>query len=789
MIDRSEQGAIMFGAALGIASMKFGIGQSVRRTEDVRFVTGHGCYTDDMHFPGEVFACFVRSPHAHARISGIDTEAASTAPGVLAVLTYNDVDAFGARPMPSMAPLVSRDGSHPKSSPKPLLAKDRVTFVGEAVAMVVAESHAVAKDAAELVNVDYEMLDAAGTLDAAPAGAQIWDEAPGNLVFDWAAGNADACAAAFTKAKYVASIDTIQNRVCANPMETRNAIGLFDSGRDHYTLYTGSQGSGGARDRVGMVLNLPQAKLRVVTPDVGGGFGMKGFIYPEQPLVLIAAKALGRPVRWSAERIESFLADDHGRDMRMRGDVALDEDGRILSMRIAGEANMGGYLSQFAPFIATLAGGRIFGGVYRVPCLYAEVKGYFSNTAPVDAYRGAGRPEAAYLMERLMDKAAIVTGLDRIEIRKRNLPRPDELPYRNWFGIEFDSGDFRFMLEEAARVADVASFAVRRAQSEARGMKRGLGLAYYVEITAAQGGEPAAVKFNDEGNVEAYVATQSTGQGHETAFAQLVAERLGVPFESVTVRQGDTDWVNGFGTGGSRSLNMAGGALQHASDEVITKGKSAAAQVLQAGGEKVEFEIADGTGQFRVAERTIGLRELAVALRRDPIAGFDDGLDSRSEYRGAASTFPNGCHICEVEIDSETGQAVLATYHVLDDFGRVINPMLVRGQVHGGVTQGIGQALMENCVYDSNGQLLTASFADYAMPRAEDLPDIEFDYREFPCTTHALGAKGCGEAGTVGALPAVMSAICDALGVDHLDMPATPERVWRAMRSKSPNEV
>lgn len=769
--------------------MKFGIGQSVRRTEDARFVTGQGRYTDDLRFPGETFSFFVRSPHAHASIRRIDIDAASIAPGVLAVLTYKDVDAFGARPMPSLAPLVSRDGSPPKSSPKPILANDRVTFVGDAVAMVVAETYAQAKDAAELVSVDYEPLVAAGTLDAASSGAQIWDEAPGNLVFDWAAGNAEACADAFARAKYVASVDTIQNRVCANPMETRNAIGLYDAERDHYTLYTGTQGAGGARDRIGMVLNLPKERLRVMTPDVGGGFGMKGFIYPEQPLVLIAAKTVERPVRWSAERIESFLADDHGRDVRMQAELALDEEGRILALRISGDANMGGYLSQFAPFIPTLAGGRIFGGVYRVPCLLAEIKGYFSNTAPVDAYRGAGRPEAAYLMERLMDNAAKVTGLDRIEIRKRNLPARDELPYRNWFGLSFDSGDFPFMLEEAARLADVAGFPARFAQSEARGMKRGLGIAYYVEITAAQGGEPAAIKFKDDGSVEAYVATQSTGQGHETAFAQLVAERLGLPLESVTVRQGDSDRENGFGTGGSRSLNMAGGALQSASDEAIAKGKSAAAQVLQASGETVEFEIADGAGQFRVAERTIGLRELAIALKRDPISGFEEGLDSRGEYRGTASTFPNGCHICEVEIDSETGQVALVSYHVLDDFGRVINPMLVRGQVHGGVTQGVGQALMENCVYDSNGQLLTASFTDYAMPRAEDLPDIEFDYREFPCTTHALGAKGCGEAGTVGALPVVMSAVCDALGVDHLDMPATPERVWRALQSQISKDV
>ncbi|HEY6579434.1 MAG TPA: xanthine dehydrogenase family protein molybdopterin-binding subunit [Rhizomicrobium sp.] len=765
--------------------MKFGVGQAVRRTEDVRFVTGRGQYTDDLRFPGEAFACFARSPHAHARILSIAIDEAAAAPGVVGVLTHSDVKEFGAGPMPSMAPLVSRDGSHPKPSPKALLAGDRVTFAGEAVAMVVADTYAQAKDAAELIAVDYEPLDAAGTLDAAPGGVQIWESAPGNLVFDWVAGNADACAQAFGSAAHSVSIDVVQNRVCASPMETRNAIGLYDQERGHFSLHTGSQGAGGVRARVAGVLNLPLDKLRVLTPDVGGGFGMKGFIYPEQPLVLIAAKRVGRPVRWSSERVEAFLSDDHGRDMRMRGELALDADGRILALRIGGEANMGGYLSQFAPFIATLAGGRIFGGVYRVPYVYAAIKGYFSNSAPVDAYRGAGRPEAAYLMERLMDAAATATGLDRIEIRKRNLPTPEELPYKNWFGLEFDSGDFPFMLDEAARIADVAGFASRRAQSQARGLRRGLGVAYYVEITAATGGEPAWVKFTDTGRVEAYVATQSSGQGHETAFAQVVAERLGVPFQSVTVKQGDSDWVNGFGTGGSRSLNMAGGALEVAADEVIRKGKQAAAHVLQAHDRPIVFEITEGAGAFRVEQtaRTITVSELATTLRRETIAGFEDGLDSSGDYQGAAPTFPNGCHICEVEVDPETGAAGVVSYHVLDDFGRVINPMLVAGQVHGGIAQGLGQAVMENCVYDADsGQILTASFSDYAMPRAADIPDIHFEYREFPCATHPIGAKGCGEAGTVGALPAVMSAVADAVGVPHIDMPATPERVWRALQ-------
>ncbi|MGH6888832.1 MAG: xanthine dehydrogenase family protein molybdopterin-binding subunit [Rhizomicrobium sp.] len=767
--------------------MKFGIGQSVRRREDVRFVTGKGRYTDDLHFPREVVACFVRSPHAHARIVSIDTADARGAPGVVAVLTHDEVDAFGAGSMPCMAPLTSRDGSPPKPTPKPLLARDRVRFAGEAVALVVAETYGQAKDAAELVVIEYEALDASGTLAAAMSGPQIWGDAPGNLAFDWAAGDAEACADAFARAAHTVAIEVVQNRVCANPMETRNAIGACDAESGRYTLHTGSQGAGGVRERVARVLNLPLEKLRVITPDVGGGFGMKGFIYPEQALVLIAARDVGRPVRWSAERVESFLADAHGRDCIMRAEVALDSDARILALRIGGEANMGGYLSQFAPFIATLAGGRIFGGVYRVPHLYAQMKGYFSNSAPVDAYRGAGRPEAAYLMERLLDKAARQLGLDRIEIRRRNLPGPAELPYRNWFGMEFDSGNFPFVLEEAARLADVTGFPGRRAESEARGMRRGLGIAYYVEITAAAGGEPARIRFNDDGGIEAYVATQSSGQGHETAFAQLVAERLGAPFESVSVRQGDSDWVNGFGTGGSRSLNMAGGALFAAAEEVVRKGTQAAAHLLQAQDATVEFGIAEGEGAFRVAGtgRAIGVRELAVALKREPIAGFENGLDSDGEFRGSAPTFPNGCHICEAEVDPDTGETRMVSYHVVDDFGRIINPMLVEGQVHGGVAQGLGQALLENCVYDAeSGQILTASFGDYAMPRAGDCPDIAFAWREFPCATHALGAKGCGEAGTVGALPAVMSAVADAIGVDHFDMPATSERVWRAMQAK-----
>jgi carbon-monoxide dehydrogenase large subunit len=768
--------------------MKFGVGQSVKRTEDLRLITGQGQYTDDLHFPNETHAAFLRSQHGHAKIVSLDVSAAKKSPGVVDVMTQADADAIGAQPMPCVAPVPSRDGSGPKMTAKPLLAKDKVTFVGEAIAMVIAETYAQAKDALELIEIEYEALNAVGTLAAAPEGPQIWDNAPGNVAFDWATGDEPGVEAAFKSAAHTVALEVVQNRISAMPMETRNAIGEYDKAKDFYTIHTTSQGAANIRNALTRgVLKIPAEKVRVVTKDVGGGFGMKGFLYPEQPLVLIAARKVGRPVRWSAERSESFLADDHGRDMITTGELALDKDGKITAMRITGTANMGGYLSLYAPFIPTLAGGRIFGGVYRVPKMFAAVKGIFSNSAPVDAYRGAGRPEAAYLMERLMDAAALKTGIDRVEIRKRNLPTQEELPYKNWSDVAFDSGNYPYVLEQGLKRADMAGFAARRKESEKRGKLRGFGFGYYVEITGAAGQEPAAVKFTENGGVELYCGTQSNGQGHETSFAQLVAEKLGVPFESITVKQGDTDWVNGGGTGGSRSLNMSGGALLVASDDVIKKGKAASGQVLQAGGAEVSFDVVEGIGRFKVAntDRSITIGELAVTLKRDMVPGFETGLDSDGTYIGQASTFPNGCHVCEVEIDPDTGKVTLASYTVLDDFGRVINPMLVAGQVHGGIVQGLGQAILENIVYDeSSAQLLTATFQDYAMPRADDMPDIDFAYEEIPCKTNPLGAKGCGEAGTVGALPAVMSAIADALGVVHFDMPATPERIWRALKDK-----
>ncbi len=762
--------------------MKFGMGQSVRRHEDVRFLTGKGQYTDDIRLPNPAFASFHRSMQAHAKIISIDAAQARSAPGVLAVLMAADLAGIG--PMPANATMKNRDGSGPHASAKSLLADGHVVFAGEAIAMVVAGTQAQAKDAADLIVVEYESLAPAGNLASAKNGAPLWGTTD-NQVIDWVAGDEAAVTAAFSKARHVVSMDILQNRVSAMPMETRNAIGDYDRETGNYTLYTGSQGAANLRNHISKsILNIAPEKLRVVTPDVGGGFGMKGVVYPEQALVLVAAQKLGRPVRWSAERSESFLADAHGRDTKARAELALDAEGRILALKLSGSANLGGYLSLFALFIITQAGARIFGGVYRVPSVLANIKGYFSNTAPVEAYRGAGRPEAAYLMERLMDVAAARTGLSRVEIRKRNLIRPDELPYKNWNNATFDSGNFPLLLGNGIERADVAGFEARKAQSLACGRLRGLGMAYYVEITAAAGTEPAQVRFRRDGTVEILVGTQSNGQGHETAFAQIIAERLGIPFERITVRQGDTNEVNGGGTGGSRSLNMSGGALLMTAETIITKGKAAAGHILQAGGQPVEFSVTGDEGRFSVAgtDRSMTILELARALQTESVAGFEGGLDSEGAYQGAAPTFPNGCHVCEVEIDPDTGKTDVVSYHAYDDFGRVINPMLVTGQVHGGVAQGIGQALLENIVYDEeSGQLLTASFSDYAMPRAADVPDIEVAFEGFPCTTNPLGAKGCGEAGTVGALPAIMSAVCDAIGIEHLDMPATPEKVWRAV--------
>ena len=762
--------------------MKFGIGQPVRRKEDVRFVTGRGNYLDDIQLEHAAYAYFVRSPHAHAILRSLDVRAARQASGVIGVLTAADLPETGF--VPVRGAFKNRDGSPIRQSPKMLLPADKVRFAGEAVAMVVAETPALAKDAAELVSIEYEPLGAAGTLDVAPDAPAIWADAPGNLVFDWADGDEAACAAAFAKAAKTVSVELVQNRVAPSPMEPRGAIGLYDPGTDRYTLYTSTQGSSGIRDKIASaMLKIAADKLRVITPDVGGGFGLKNSAAVELGLVLIAAKAFGRPVKWIGERMEAFLGDGHGRDVKMKGELALDADARILALRLTSAANMGAYMTHVGPHIPT-SGLRVMGGVYRVPVVHAQVKGYFTNTSTVTSYRGAGRPEAIYITERLMDQAAAAFGIDALEIRRRNLIARHELPYRNWKGLSIDSGDFVANLDEAARRADWNGFAARRRESENRGLRRGRGVSYYFEASGGPPGtEPTKIRFTDNGAVEVYLATQSNGQGHETTFAQLVSDRLGVPFESVIIRQGDTDHgVSGGGTVGSRSLQTAGNAMALAMETIVTKGRVAAGQVLQAGGAEMAFEVAEGIGRFFVTgtSRAITVTELAVTLKRERLPGFENGLDEAASF-DSPPTFPNGCHICEVEVDPETGTVAIARYVIVDDVGRVINPLIVDGQIHGGVAQGLGQALMEHCVYDpESGQLMTATFVDYVMPRADNMPDLDISYNEIPCLTNPLGAKGAGEAGTIGALPAIIGAVCDALKIAHIDMPATPEKVWRA---------
>ncbi|MCC6919169.1 MAG: xanthine dehydrogenase family protein molybdopterin-binding subunit [Alphaproteobacteria bacterium] len=772
--------------------MKFGMGQSVKRTEDLRLVTGQGQYTDDLTLPNQAHAWFVRSPHAHAKLGSIDTADARQAPGVIAVLTFEDIEKLNPGRLIALAPVQGKGGKGPAEAEQPFLARDKVRWVGEAIAMVIAETAAQAKDAGELVMIDYDPLDAVGTLEAVERGQGIalWDSAPDNVALDWEAGDEAGVKAAFAKAAHTASIEIVQNRIVCNAMETRAANAVHDPSTDSYTIYTSTQGVAGFRARVSAFLRHDPAKIHMITRDVGGGFGMKNFVYPEQLLCPLAAKIVGRPVKWTGERSEAFTGDAAGRDMRTRAEAALDAEGRLLGLRIVGSGNLGAYHSQFGVFIPTLAGSRVFGGVYRIPAVYANIKCYFTNTGPVDAYRGAGRPEAAYLMERLMDQCARVMGVDRIEIRKRNLLTQGELPYTNWAGIPFDSGDFAGNLDTALGLAGFADFETRRAEAAKHGKLRGLGICYYVEITGGGATEPAAIRFTENGGVEVSLGTQSNGQGHETSFAQILADRLGVPFESITIMQGDSlRDIDGGGTGGSRSAHMSGGAIFSVSDEVVRKGKIAASDVLEAAPADIEFTVSEGAGRFAIAgtDRTISIGELAMEAKRRPIEGLEGGLDSTAAYKGDHNTYPNGAHLCEVEIDPDTGVTRIVRYTVVDDFGKIINPMIVSGQVHGGIVQGLGQALHEDCVYDpESAQLLTGSFMDYGMPRADDMPSFDLHFNEsVPCKTNPLGLKGCGEAGTVGALAAVMNAIADAVGprgITHIDMPATPQRVWQALQ-------
>jgi carbon-monoxide dehydrogenase large subunit len=783
---------------------KNGIGAAVRRKEDHRFITGKGQYVDDINRPNQLYAVILRSPLAHGKIKSLVTDAAKAAPGVVAVFTGADMAAAGVGGLPCGWGITSSDGSPMAEPGHPPLAVDVVHHVGDQVAVVLAETKAAARDAVELIEVDYDDLPAVASLDAAGAeGAPlVWDDAPGNICFDWEIGDATATDAAFAKAAQVASIDIVNNRLIANAMEPRAAIGDYDSGKDEYTLFTTSQNPHVIRMLMGaFVLGIPEHKLRVVSPDVGGGFGSKIFHYAEEAIVTWASKQVNRPVKWTADRSESFISDAHGRDHVSHAELALSEDGEFLGLRVDTRANLGAYLSTFGPAVPTILYATLLAGSYKTPAIHARVRGMFTHTVPVDAYRGAGRPEASYLLERLVDRAAKVTGIDPIELRRRNFIKPDEFPYQTPVALEYDTGDYDATVDKALELADYDNFAQRREESASRGKLRGVGIATYIEacgiapsnVAGALGAraglyEAGTVRVNPTGSVSVFTGSHSHGQGHETTFAQLVTEALGVDFDNVSIVHGDTARVPfGMGTYGSRSAAVGGVALMNALEKIRTKSRKIAAHLLEASAEDIEFK--DGKLTVVGTDRSVTFGDVAMAAyvpHNYPLDTLEPGLEETAFYDPKNFTFPAGCHICEVEIDPDTGVVDVVSFTAADDFGRIINPMIVEGQVHGGVTQGIGQALYEQCVYDDGGQLLSGSMMDYCLPRADNVPNFKVTTSVTPCTHNVLGVKGCGEAGAIGTPPAVINAVVNALAeyeIDDMPMPATPERVWQAIQS------
>ena len=774
-----------------------GIGASVPRKEDFRFITGNGHYTDDMNRHGQAHAYFVRSPHAHATIDAIDFADALDSPGVISVLTGKDIAADGLGGLICGWLVHSKDGSPMKTGAHPVLALTHVRYVGHHVAVVIAETAAQAKDAAELVNVSYgELASVTAVADAqAPDAPQVHAEAPRNTSFEWELGDKAATEAAFKNAARVVSLDITNNRLIPNAMEPRAAIGEYDKGSGNYTLYTTSQNPHVARLVLSAFIGVaPENKLRVIAPDVGGGFGSKIFIYAEETVCVWASKKVGRPVKWVAERSESFVSDAHGRDHQTHAELALDATGKMLGLRVKTIANLGAHLQLFSASVPTYLYATLLSGQYDLPAIYCEVDGVLTHTAPVDAYRGAGRPEATYVIERLVETAAREMGMDPAEFRRKNFIR--KFPHQTPVIMAYDTGDFDATLNEACRLIDYANFPARKAEAAARGMRRGIGFSTYIEAcgiapSAAVGSlgagvglwESAEVRVNPTGSVEVLTGSHSHGQGHETTFAQLVSDRLGIAIENVEIVHGDTDKVQfGMGTYGSRSGAVGMSAIQVALDKVITKARKIAAHVLEAGEGDIVFE----DGRFSVAGTDRGLAFAELALQaytghKFPTSEIEPGLKESSFYDPTNFTFPAGCHIAEVEVDPDTGVVRVVKFVAVDDFGNVINPMIVEGQVHGGVAQGIGQALLEHAVYDpETGQLLTGSFMDYCMPRADDLPGFDVGMTVTPAPSNPLGLKGCGEAGAIGSPPAIINAITDALGIRDIAMPVTPERAWRA---------
>ncbi len=782
-----------------------GIGASTRRREDVRFLTGKGQYTDDINIRGQAHVHFLRSDIAHGRINNIDISDAENMPGVIRIFTSRDFEGVGG--VPCGWQVTDRFGQ-PMQEPKhPVLAEGKVRHVGEPIAAVVAETREQARDAAEAIIVDIEELPAVIDMKAALAdgATKVHDDLTSNLCFDWGfvEENREAVDEAIKNAHHVTTLELKNNRLVANPMEPRVAIGDYDAARDEHTLYTTSQNPHVIRLLMGaFVLGIAENKLRVIAPDVGGGFGTKIFHYQEEAFCTFAAKAVNRPVKWTSSRSEAFMSDAHGRDHVTKIELALDENGKFLAVRTDTHANMGAYLSTFAPSVPTWLHGTLMAGNYTTPLVYVNVKAVFTNTVPVDAYRGAGRPEATFQLERVIDKAARELGIDPIELRRRNFIQPDQFPYATPVALEYDTGNYPATMDKLVEIADIKGFAARKAESESRGKKRGLGIAHYIEACGiapsnlvgqlgARAGlyESATVRVTATGSIAVMTGSHSHGQGHETTFPQVVAEMIGIDPGQVDIVHGDTSKVPmGMGTYGSRSIAVGGSAIVRATEKIIAKAKKIAAHLLEASDEDIELK--DGQFTVKGTDKSVAWGDVCLAAyvpHNYPLEDLEPGLEETAFYDPANFVYPAGAYACEVEVDPETGKVEIMSFCAADDFGNIINPMIVEGQVHGGLAQGIGQALLEHCVYDENGQLVTGSYMDYAMPRADDLPSFTTDTScQTPCTHNPLGVKGCGEAGAIGAPPAVVNAVVDALydmGVTHIDMPLSPSRVWSAIQA------
>ena len=786
------------------ATMTTGIGASLARLEDGRFLTGRGRYTDDVTRPGQTYAHFLRSPHAHAKIKSIDVKPALKVPGVVAIFTSADIEADKLGGLPCGWGVKGKGGEAMKEPAHPLLASGKVRHVGDPIALVIAETKNAAKDGAEAIKVDYQELPAIPNSTAAlkKGAAAVHDDAPGNICYDWDLGDKAAVDAAIAKAAHVTKLSLFNQRLVANAIEPRSALGEYEAATDSYTLYSSTQNPHVIRLLMcAFVLHIPENKVRVVAPDVGGGFGSKIFHYAEEALVTWASKKVGRPVKWTAERSESFLTDAQGRDHVTEAQLALDKDGKFLALKVATVANLGAYLSTFSTAVPTYLYGLLLAGQYTTPLIYCEVKAVFSNTVPVDAYRGAGRPEATYLLERIVEQAAREMKIDPAEIRRRNLVPADKFPYQTPVVVTYDAGNYQAHLDRALELGDYKGFAARREESKRRGKLRGVGFSCYIEAcgiapsavvgsVGARAGlfEAAEVRFDPTGTVTVFTGSHSHGQGHETTFAQVVSTRLGVPIESINIVHGDTGRIPfGLGTYGSRSIAVGGTAIVKAMDKLIAKGKKIAAHLMEAAEGDIVFE----DGQFKVAgtDKTTPIGAVAFTSyvpHKYPHDKLEPGFDENAFYDPTNFTYPSGTYIAEVEVDPDTGTVQIAQFTAVDDFGNIINPLIVEGQVQGGIGQGIGQALVENCVYSDDGQLVTGSYMDYGMPRFDHIPGYKFAFTKTPCTHNPLGVKGCGEAGTIGSPPAIINAVLDALaplGVKTLDMPATPARVWAAIQS------